>query len=69
MAKRKTPIDYGDNPYILEDEVPPLGFTCLDGKVAAIPFGDKQYMIIINGQQIKVCRSRESAIKLLENQK
>jgi hypothetical protein len=69
MAKRKTPIDFGENPYILEDDPPPLGFTCLGGKVAAIPYGNKQYVIISNGQQIKTCRNRETAIKLLENQK
>lgn len=69
MAKRKTPIDFGENPYVLEDDPPPLGFTCLGGKVAAIPYGDNQYVIISNGQQIKTCRNRETAIKLLENQK
>lgn len=40
------------------------GFITKDG-YAAVPFGN-QLMIIFNGQQIKVCRTVESANKFIK---
>jgi len=40
------------------------GFITKDG-YAAVPFG-KQLMIIFNGQQLKVCRTEDSARKYIK---
>ncbi len=40
------------------------GFITKDG-YAAIPFG-KQLMVIYNGQQLKVCRTENSARKFIK---
>jgi hypothetical protein len=40
------------------------GFVTKDG-YAAIPFG-KQLMVIYNGQQLKVCRTENSARKFIK---
>lgn len=44
------------------------GFIVGKGDYAAIPFG-KQLMIIHKGQQIKVCKTEESARKFIDNHK
>lgn len=40
------------------------GFVTKDG-YAAVPFG-KQLMVIYNGQQLKVCRTENSARKFIK---
>jgi hypothetical protein len=44
------------------------GFLVLKGEYAAIPFG-KYLMIIHNGQQLKVCRTENSARKFISDHK
>lgn len=44
------------------------GFIVGKGDYAAIPFG-KELMIIHNGQQLKVCKTEESARKFIADHK
>lgn len=44
------------------------GFTVGKGDYAAIPFG-KELMIIHKGQQLKVCKTEESALKFIADHK
>jgi hypothetical protein len=44
------------------------GFIVGDGTYAAVPFG-KQLMIIYKGQQLKVCRTENSARKFISDHK
>ena len=44
------------------------GFIVGKGEYAAIPYG-KQLMIIHNGQQLKVCRTENSARKFIDAHK
>ncbi len=44
------------------------GFIIGKGEYAAIPYG-KQLMIIHNGQQLKVCRTENSARKFIDAHK
>lgn len=41
------------------------GFITKDG-YASVPFG-KQYIVIFNGEQLKLCRTESSAKKFIEN--
>lgn len=51
---------------ILEPDPFPFGFvTGKDGEYAAIPFG-KQLMVVYKGQQLKVCRTEQSARNFIE---
>ena len=45
------------------------GFIVGDGTYAAIPFGKSQLMIIHNGQQLKVCRTENSARNFIDAHK
>jgi hypothetical protein len=42
------------------------GFIIGKGEYAAVPFGN-QLMIIHNGQQLKVCRTEQSARNFIDN--
>jgi len=42
------------------------GFIVGKGEYAAVPFGN-QLMIIHNGQQLKVCRTEQSARNFIDN--
>lgn len=44
------------------------GFIIGKGEYAAVPYG-KQLMIIHNGQQLKVCRTENSARKFITDHK
>lgn len=44
------------------------GFIIGKGNYAAIPFG-KYLMVIHNGQQLKVCRTENSARKFIDDHK
>ena len=44
------------------------GFTMYKDEYAAVPFGN-QLMIIHNGQQLKVCRTENSARNFITNHK
>jgi len=44
------------------------GFTMFKDTYAAVPYG-KQLMIIHNGQQLKVCRTENSARKFIQDHK
>ena len=44
------------------------GFIVGDGTYAAVPFGN-QLMIIHNGQQLKVCRTENSARNFIDAHK
>jgi hypothetical protein len=44
------------------------GFIIGKGEYAAVPYG-KQLMIIHNGQQLKVCRTENSARKFIADHK
>jgi len=44
------------------------GFILGKGTYAAIPFG-KQLMVIYNGQQLKVCRTEQSARNFIAKHK
>lgn len=44
------------------------GFTMYKDSYAAVPFGN-QLMIIHNGQQLRVCRTENSARKFIINHK
>ena len=54
------------NSNILEPKPGPIGFVVKD--YAAIPFGKSQLMILHNGQQIKVCRSQQSARSFIQEE-
>jgi hypothetical protein len=46
------------------------GFLVNKGEYAAIPFGNKGYLIIHNGQQLeKLCRTESSARKYITDHK
>lgn len=46
------------------------GFTMFKDTYAAIPYGNKGYLIIHNGQQLeKVCRTESSARKYITDHK
>jgi hypothetical protein len=46
------------------------GFTMFKDTYAAIPFGNKGYLIIHNGQQLeKLCRTESSARKYITDHK
>lgn len=45
----------------------PLGFVTNDGKWAAIPFG-KKFMIIHNGNQVKVLNTYKQSVDFIQNQ-
>jgi hypothetical protein len=38
-----------------------LGYVTRCGSFAAVPFGDTQYIIIHNGQQIRCCKNLTTA--------
>jgi len=44
------------------------GFIIGKGEYAAVPFG-KQLMIIHNGQQLKICRTEQSARNFVQQHK
>jgi len=44
------------------------GFIIGKGEYAAVPYG-KQLMVIHNGQQLKVCRTENSARKFITDHK
>ena len=54
------------NSHILEPKPGPIGFVVKD--YAAIPFGKSQLMILHNGQQIKVCRTSQSARNFIQKE-
>lgn len=56
------------NTSILDPDNGPTGFTTPDFQFAAIPFG-KEYMIIAEGQQIEVVKTRQLAEIRLEQLK
>ena len=45
----------------------PLGYVTNDGMWAAIPFG-KKFMIIHNGNQIKVLKTYKQSVDFIKNQ-
>ena len=46
------------------------GFIVGDGSYAAIPYGNKGFIIIHNGQQLeRLCRTEETARKYIDNLK
>jgi len=45
----------------------PLGFVTNDGKWAAVPFG-KKFMIIHNGDQVKVLNTYKQSVDFIKNQ-
>jgi hypothetical protein len=46
------------------------GFLVSDGEYCAVPYGNKGYIIIHNGQQLeKVCRTESSARKYIHDHK
>ena len=46
------------------------GFTMYKDSYAAIPYGNKGYLIIYNGQQLeKLCRTESSARKYINDHK
>lgn len=56
------------NTSILDPDNGPTGFTTPDYQFAAVPFGD-QYMIIAEGQQLEVVKTRQLAEIRLEQLK
>lgn len=53
------------NSNILETKPGPIGFVIKD--YCAVPYGN-QLMILHNGQQIKVCRTSQSARNFIQKQ-
>jgi hypothetical protein len=45
------------------------GFTMFKDTYAAVPYGKKGYIIIHNGQQLKLCRTEASARKFIDAHK
>jgi hypothetical protein len=43
----------------------PEGFCTKDELWCAIPYGDNQYIIIHNGEQVHLCRSLDTAKKFI----
>jgi hypothetical protein len=56
------------NSGILEPKVPPFPIVIGDGELAAIPVAGSttKLMVIHNGQPVKVCRNRQSALNLID---
>lgn len=53
------------NSNILDPKPGPIGFVVKD--YAAIPYGN-QFVILHNGQQIKVCRNQQSARSFIQKE-
>ena len=51
---------------ILDAVVPPQGF--ISGDYGVIPYGN-QFIVIYNGEQLKLCRTEESARKYIKKHK
>lgn len=54
---------YCINSCILDATNPHEGYVSKDGMIAAVRCGDKEYMIIRNGKQDKLCKDWETAMK------
>lgn len=47
----------------------PESYCTKDEMWCAIPYGDKQYIIIHNGQQVHLCRTLDTAKKFINGKK
>ena len=54
---------YCINSCILDATNPHEGYVSKDGTVAAVRYGEKQFIIIQNGRQEKVCRNYKTALE------
>ena len=53
---------YCTNSCILDATNPHEGYVSKDGRVAAIRYGEKQFIIIQDGRQEKVCHNYKTAL-------
>ena len=52
---------------MIEPALPP-SYCTKDQMWCAIPYGNKQYIILHNGEQVRLCRSLDTAKKFIDTE-